>query len=102
MDIKIYTIPGCHYCDKVKELFNIIGEQYSQVIIGRDLMKSEFDVEFPAAAGFPHVIIDGKEKVIICQEKFADNTLYIQDKVSDVYSYSAKIRSVSELSLIHI
>ena len=61
MDIKIYTIPGCHYCDKVKELFNIIGEQYSQVIIGRDLMKSEFDVEFPAAAGFPHVIIDGKE-----------------------------------------
>ena len=24
-------------------------------------MKSEFDVEFPAAAGFPHVIIDGKE-----------------------------------------
>jgi len=43
-----------------------------------------------------YFIIDGKEKVIICQEKFADNTLYIQDKVSDVYSYSAKIRSVSE------
>ena len=43
-----------------------------------------------------YFIIDGKEKVIICQEKFADNTLYIQDKVSDIYSYSAKIRSVSE------
>jgi DNA-directed RNA polymerase II subunit RPB2 len=43
-----------------------------------------------------YFIIDGKEKVIICQEKFADNTLYIQDKVSDVYNYSAKIRSVSE------
>ena len=43
-----------------------------------------------------YFIVDGKEKVIICQEKFADNTLYIQDKVSDVYSYSAKIRSVSE------
>ena len=37
-----------------------------------------------------------EQEVIICQEKFADNTLYIQDKVSDVYSYSAKIRSVSE------
>ena len=43
-----------------------------------------------------YFIIDGKEKVIICQEKFADNTLYIQDAVSDMYSYSAKIRSVSE------
>ena len=43
-----------------------------------------------------YFIVDGKEKVIICQEKFADNTLYIQDKVSDLYSYSAKIRSVSE------
>jgi len=43
-----------------------------------------------------YFIVDGKEKVIICQEKFADNTLYIQDNVSDVYSHSAKIRSVSE------
>jgi len=43
-----------------------------------------------------YFIIDGKEKVIICQEKFADNTLYIQDTLSDIYSHSAKIRSVSE------
>ena len=43
-----------------------------------------------------YFIVDGKEKVIICQEKFADNTLYIQEKASDMYSYSAKIRSVSE------
>jgi len=43
-----------------------------------------------------YFIIDGKEKVIICQEKFADNTLYIQEKPSDIYSYSANIRSVSE------
>ena len=43
-----------------------------------------------------YFIIDGKEKVIICQEKFADNLLYIQKHANDVYSYSAKIRSVSE------
>ncbi len=43
-----------------------------------------------------YFIIDGKEKVIISQEKFADNTLYIQDNVDEIYSYSAKIRSVSE------
>jgi len=44
-----------------------------------------------------YFIIDGKEKVIISQEKFADNMLYIREnKDDDVYSHSAEIRSVSE------
>ena len=43
-----------------------------------------------------YFIIDGKEKTIICQEKFADNLLYIQ-KNPDLKSLcSAEIRSVSE------
>ena len=43
-----------------------------------------------------YFIIDGKEKVIVCQEKFADNIVYVQANTNDIYSYSAKIRSVSE------
>ena len=44
-----------------------------------------------------YFIIDGKEKVIISQEKFADNLLYIRvNKADDIYSHSAEIRSVSE------
>ena len=43
-----------------------------------------------------YFIIDGKEKTIVSQEKFADNMLYIRDKVNDIYSHSADIRSVSE------
>lgn len=43
-----------------------------------------------------YFIIDGKEKVIISQEKFADNMLYVRDKGNDLYSHSAEIRSVSE------
>ena len=45
-----------------------------------------------------YFIIDGKEKVIISQEKFADNLLYIRQYKGDdeVYSHSAEIRSVSE------
>ena len=43
-----------------------------------------------------YFIIDGKEKVIIPQEKFADNMLYIKKDSDDKYLYSAEIRSVSE------
>jgi len=44
-----------------------------------------------------YFIIDGKEKTVIPQEKFADNMLYFRKlKDDDKYSYSAEIRSVSE------
>lgn len=44
-----------------------------------------------------YFIIDGKEKIVIPQEKFADNMLYIRaNKEDDIYSHSAEIRSVSE------
>ena len=44
-----------------------------------------------------YFIIDGKEKVIVSQEKFADNMLYIKkNKEDNKYSYAAEIRSVSE------
>lgn len=55
-----------------------------------------------------YFIIDGKEKTVVVQEKFADNMLYVrkfkiadkseekQQESSDKYLYSAEIRSVSE------
>jgi len=44
-----------------------------------------------------YFIIDGKEKVIVSQEKFANNMLYVREfKKDETYSFSAEIRSVSE------
>ena len=44
-----------------------------------------------------YFIIDGKEKTIISQEKFADNMIYIRENNEDnVYTHAADIRTVSE------
>jgi DNA-directed RNA polymerase II subunit RPB2 len=52
-----------------------------------------------------YFIIQGKEKTVICQEKFADNMLYIrkygpedkeEDEIDAEYLYSSEVRSVSE------
>jgi len=43
-----------------------------------------------------YFIIDGKEKVLVSQEKFADNMLYVRSDYNEIYSHSAEIRSVSE------
>uniref|UniRef100_A0A6C0KNB0 DNA-directed RNA polymerase n=1 Tax=viral metagenome TaxID=1070528 RepID=A0A6C0KNB0_9ZZZZ len=44
-----------------------------------------------------YFIIGGKEKVIVSQEKFADNMLYVRKyKKDELYSYSCEIHSVSE------
>jgi len=46
-----------------------------------------------------YFIVDGKEKCIVSQEKFADNMIYVRSNADDpdaVYSYSAEVRTVSE------
>ena len=43
-----------------------------------------------------YFVIDGKEKCIIPQEKFADNAIYVTNKGDDKYSCAANIRSVPD------
>tara|TARA_B100000427_G_scaffold83940_1_gene68564 strand:- start:167 stop:424 length:258 start_codon:yes stop_codon:yes gene_type:complete len=59
--IKVYTIPSCSYCDKVKELFKIVELEYLLIVVGRDVTKSQFQYLHPNAVGFPHVIINDEE-----------------------------------------
>ena len=43
-----------------------------------------------------YFIVDGSEKVIVSQEKFADNMLYVRKMSGDKYDYAADVRSVSD------
>ena len=43
-----------------------------------------------------YFIIDGKERLIIPQEKFADNALYVRNRNDGKYTFSSEIRSAAE------
>ena len=63
MDVHLYTIPGCGYCVKVKELFNRAGIiDYEETVVGGPTMTNgDFKAKFPYVNGFPHTTIDGEE-----------------------------------------
>ena len=61
MNIKIYSSPGCFYCEQMKELCKRAEVEYEEQVMGKDITKEEFNKLYPNVLGFPHVIIDGEE-----------------------------------------
>ena len=60
MEVTLYTIKGCNYCDMTKELMRRASLDYTLVLVGRDMTKAQMEKKFPLAKGFPYVIIDGQ------------------------------------------
>ena len=60
MDIKIYSSPGCFYCDQAKELCKRAEVEYESIEIGTDITRTEFLELYPGVQTSPHIIIDGK------------------------------------------
>ena len=60
MDIKIYSSPGCFYCDQAKELCKRAEVEYESIEIGTDITREDFLKLYPGVQTSPHIIIDGK------------------------------------------
>ncbi|AHB80614.1 glutaredoxin [Synechococcus phage ACG-2014h] len=59
MDIKIYSSPGCKYCSQLKKLFERADiTDYEEKVCKEN---SEMLDDYPNAASYPWVIIDGEE-----------------------------------------
>ena len=57
MDIKIYTTPGCFYCEQMKELCKRAEVEYESEEIESEVLNARY----PNAKSYPYVIIDGEE-----------------------------------------
>ena len=62
MKIVAYTIPGCFYCEKLKELFERAGVECDMIVLETDQDQEKFKEDFPSAkgGGYPYVLIDDK------------------------------------------
>lgn len=60
MDIKIFTMNGCGYCSKMKELMERVGLEYKEYRLNRNLTMEEYKKYFPDETSFPRLIIDEK------------------------------------------
>lgn len=52
----IYTKEGCPYCDKVKQVLNMLNQSYREYELGVDFTREEFYNEFGEGSTFPRVL----------------------------------------------
>jgi len=77
----VYSMDGCNYCEKVKELMELTKQQHVVYTLGQHFSIEDFENEF-GTKQFPQVIVDTKshERIRIggaaeLAEYFKENSL---------------------------
>ena len=52
----IYTKDGCPYCEKVKQVLDMLNQSYREYELGVDFTREEFYNEFGEGSTFPRVL----------------------------------------------
>ena len=58
MKALIYTKQNCSYCVKAKNLLNIKQVEFTEVEIGKDMLREDFISMFPEQKSVPLIFID--------------------------------------------
>lgn len=59
MNIIVYSKEHCPACIKAKSLLSIKNMEYTETVIGKDILREEFIELFPEQKTVPLIIIDG-------------------------------------------
>lgn len=57
--ILIYSKPGCAFCDKAKALLQMKKIDFTESVLGQDILSEDFQSLFPEVRAVPFIIIDG-------------------------------------------
>lgn len=63
----VYSKDGCPFCDKVKEILTMTGQEYREYRLGLDFNREEFYNQFGPGSTFPRVVL-GEELIGGCKE----------------------------------
>lgn len=58
-NIIVYSKTNCPYCVKAKQLLTIKGKEFTEVVIGVDMLREDFMATFPDVRSVPFIVIDG-------------------------------------------
>ena len=61
MSAVIFTKPSCPYCDWAKNLMRVNGVQYTENLIGKDILREEFIELYPEQKTVPLIFINGNK-----------------------------------------
>lgn len=59
MSTVVYSKKQCPFCDQAKALLNIKGVEFSEVLIGEDMLREDFMSLFPEQRTVPLIIMNG-------------------------------------------
>ncbi len=58
-NITVYSKTNCPYCVKAKALLAFRGKEYTEVLVGVDMLREDFMDTFPDVRTVPFIVIDG-------------------------------------------
>ena len=61
MNFAVYTMEGCPYCDKVKEVLQLTESKFVVYNLDEHFDRDSFYGEFGQGSTFPQVVVDGKK-----------------------------------------
>lgn len=58
MKVAIYSKENCPYCEKIKQVFNLISVDFVEYKLNEHFTRENFIAEFGEGSTFPRVLID--------------------------------------------
>lgn len=58
-EVVIYSKPACAFCDKAKALLHMKKVEFTESVLGKDIITEDFQSMFPDVRTVPFIVIDG-------------------------------------------